>query len=94
MDSMEHFHQVLSVLEENCLHVNARKCIFGQSSTEYLGHWVSTEGVAVDKSKIEAMLKWLTPMTLRELRGFLGLTGYYHHFVASYGVSRGHSHNN
>lgn len=85
MDShVEHLHQVLSVLEENCLHVNA-KCIFGQNSIEYLSHWVSAKGVAVDKSKVEAMLKWPTPTTLCELRRFLGLTGYYRCFVVGYG---------
>ena len=82
----KHLLQVLAALEANNLHVNAKKCIFGQDSIEYLGHWVSTEGVAADKSKIRAMLKWPTPTNLRELRGFLGLTGYYHHFVAGYGT--------
>ena len=40
--------------------------------------------MVVDQLKIEATLKWPTLKTLRELRGFLGLTGYYRKFVASY----------
>ena len=39
----EHLLRVLAALEENSLHVNAKKCIFGQGSIEYLGHWVSAE---------------------------------------------------
>ena len=39
----------------------------------------------MDKSKIEVMLHWPIPHSLKELCGFLGLIGYYHHFVAQYG---------
>ena len=50
-----------------------------------MGHIVTHEGVRVDLNKIKSMMDWSTLKTLKNLRGFLGLTGYYHKFVCNYG---------
>jgi hypothetical protein len=50
-----------------------------------LGHLVGKAGVRVDPKKIEAIKDWPHPKTLKSLRGFLGLTGYYRKFVKNYG---------
>lgn len=39
----------------------------------------------MDRDKIKAVLEWEEPRTLKALRGFLGLTGYYRRFVKDYG---------
>lgn len=49
-----------------------------------LGHVISREGIAVDTRKIIVMLALLPPQNLREVRGFLGLVGYYRRFIQNY----------
>ena len=52
---------------------------------EYLGHIVSHEGVNVDPNKIKSIKEWKVPTTIKQLRGFMGLTRYYRKFVKHYG---------
>ena len=52
---------------------------------EYLSHIVSHEGVKVDPNKIKAIKEWKFPTTIKQLHGFLKLTGYYRKFVKNYG---------
>ncbi|KAL4032139.1 hypothetical protein IC575_005203 [Cucumis melo] len=83
---LEHLTLVFSLLREHSLFANRKKCHFGKERIEYLGHWVSEKGVEADQEKIRIMLEWPIPKNVRELRGFLGLTGYYRRFVANYGA--------
>ena len=50
-----------------------------------MSHIVSHESVKVDPNKIKAIMEWTIPKTLNNIRGFLGLTGYYRKFVWNYG---------
>jgi hypothetical protein len=84
-----HLKEVLSILRMHHLLVRREKCQFGQKSISYLGHVISSQGVAMDGEKIEAMVQWPKPTTVKALRGFLGLTGYYRKFIQGYGSIAG-----
>ena len=83
---MQHVDKVLQLLKEQQLYAKPSKCFFGIKEVEYLGHIISHEGVKVDPNMIKAMMDWPIPKTLKNLRGFLGLTGYYRKFVRNYGI--------
>ena len=84
-DHLNHMISVLEVLRKNELYAN-KKCSFAQFRVDYLGHIISGDGVEVDHEKIRAIKEWPIPVNVREVRGFLGLTGYYRKFVQNYGT--------
>jgi hypothetical protein len=85
-DHVQHIRLVLQTLLQHKLFLKFKKCAFAQQNIEYLGHVISNDGVSTDPSKIDAMVNWHVPKSLTEVRGFLGLTGYYRKFVRNYGI--------
>ena len=47
---------------------------------------VTAQGVAIEPSKIHVAENWPIPSSPKQLRGFLGLTGYYRMFIKHYGM--------
>lgn len=83
-DHVHHVATVLDTLMAHSLVLNGKKCHFGVTQVAYLGHIISCDGVSVDHDKIKAVSDWPSPKSVSELRGFLGLTGYYRRFVRGY----------
>lgn len=85
-DHLRHVQHVFELLREHGQILKPTKCSFGKKEVGYLGHVISREGVKVDQTKIEAVTTWPRPSTVRAVRGFLGLSGYYRKFIQDYGV--------
>uniref|UniRef100_A0A8R7VA35 Reverse transcriptase domain-containing protein n=1 Tax=Triticum urartu TaxID=4572 RepID=A0A8R7VA35_TRIUA len=85
-DHLAHLRQVLELLRRDQWKVKESKCEFGQRQLSYLGHVISSEGVATDPGKIQAVEAWPTPTDAKEVRRFLGLAGYYRRFVRGFGI--------
>nr|GEU94980.1 hypothetical protein [Tanacetum cinerariifolium] len=60
-DHLQHLSTVLEILATNRLYAKITKCCFGVSKVNYLGNVISSSGVAVDQSKVQAVLDWPTP---------------------------------
>jgi hypothetical protein len=78
---LAHLRQVLETFSANQLYAKKSKCAFEEQHVEYLGHVIFIEGVATNMKKIEDVANWPSPQSLKELRGFLGLAGYYRKFI-------------
>jgi hypothetical protein len=83
---LSHLEQVLHLLSTDHWQVKLSKCSFAQQEISYLGHVISKNGVSTDPSKVSIVSSWPVPTNARELRGFLGLVGYYRKFVKNFGI--------
>lgn len=81
-----HLTQVFDVLHTHGLKIKLSKCSFAQTQVAYLGHIISAQGVAMDPSKIQCIVDWPKPQTVKALRGFLGMAGYYRKFIRHFGL--------
>jgi hypothetical protein len=85
-DHVVHLEQVFQLLQKHQWRVKPSKCSFAQREISYLGFLVSEQGVATCPSKVQAVVAWHSPKSVKELRSFLGLARYYRKIVKHFGV--------
>ena len=80
----DHLRIVLSCLRKHQLYGKLSKCSFFQEKIHYLGHIISGEGILVDPEKVKEIMEWPILKNAHEVRGFMGLAGYYQRFVEGF----------
>ena len=79
-EHVRHLSEVFKRLAAN-LRVKLEKCPFGCVRAHYLGHVIGQGKVEPEEGKVAAVRDYPTPITKRDVQAFLGLVGYYRHFV-------------
>lgn len=83
----EHLNSLTAIFKKlsQCnLKVQLNKCSFLKKETEYLGHIITKDGIKPNPEKIKAILKIELPKTVKEIRSFLGMSGFYRKFIRDY----------
>ena len=81
LQHLEHLETVFSHLREAGLKMKWSKCDFFKREIHYLGHLISPEGISPLPNKLDCIQHMPAPKNVKEIKQFLGLTGYYRKFV-------------
>ena len=83
-DHANHVLQMLKRLHQRGLQVNINKCEFNTRRVKYLSMIVTTDGIEIDTKKIDAIQKWETPSTVKDVQAFLGFANFYCCFIPDF----------
>ena len=83
-EQIERLRGVFEKLAAAGLKLKPSKCEFFKTRIAYLGHIVSKDGIETDPKKIAAIANWPIPVTVTDVRSFLGFTNHYRRFIHKY----------
>lgn len=80
----ERLSRVFKSIRHHNLKLQPDKCEFLRKEVTYLGHVISENGVQPNPDKIKAVVERKEPKNTKDIKSFLGLTGYYRRFIPNY----------
>lgn len=83
-EHIEHLEIVIDTLREANMKISLEKSRFFETQVEFLGYVVAFGVIKTDPNKIDTIRDYPLPKTLRQLRSFLGMIGYYRKFIRDY----------
>jgi len=75
---------VLERLQQNGLAVSPEKCVWKAEEVEFLGYIIGRNGVSMSQDKVEAILSWNSPTSVKETQSVLGFANFYRRFIQDY----------
>lgn len=83
----EHFRLLETIAERVSkagLTISIEKSKICQKKVHYLGYVLSEDGLSIDSEKLEPILSYPAPKTVREVRCLIGMIGFFKQFIPNY----------
>lgn len=89
-EHLEHLTKIFEALNKNKLYINLPKCEFTTSSVHFLGYIILNQGIHMDPCKVNDIISWPTPTSIRDICSFHGLANFYWHFIQGFNTIMAH----
>lgn len=83
-EHVQHVHKVLRHLLDNHLYIKPEKCQFHVSQVKFLGFVIEPGQIQMDPQKIQAVVDWPSPSSVKEVQRFLGFANFYRKFILNF----------
>lgn len=83
-EHLSKLREVAARLNAANLSINIQKSKFCVSEVPYLGYILSKNGLRPNPDRVEAIINFERPKSLRALRRYLGMCNYYRRFISNY----------
>jgi hypothetical protein len=83
-DHTRHVRAVLQQLLDAGLYVKLDKCEFNVTETTFVGYHISQQGISMEQAKVESILEWKFPHTVKGMQIFLGFANFYRRFIKGF----------
>lgn len=83
-EHLQHLDETMGLLAKAGFRLNLKKCNFAVNTFKFLGHLITPNGVLPDPDKVKAIAQMTAPRTVKQVRQFLGATGFFRKHVKDY----------
>lgn len=81
---LKHINNILKKITEAGMRISLEKCKFFRTQVEFLGFIVTIDGIRTCPHKVRDIEQFKEPKSLKSLRSFLGLSGFYRQYIKDY----------
>ena len=83
-EHQDHLTQIMKLHEKEKLFGNLKKCTFFSNEVTFLGYVLTSNGICVDDSKLEAIWSWHAPKSIHDVRSFRRLASFCMRFIRNF----------